>query len=137
MRLANNTVRAESIFFYMTLGALLLAPVALAMTDWTQPVNMGLDGPWMTAAIQVLNAVGALTLVYAFRYGKAIVVAPLTNAGAPLVTAALALIFASVVPGPLKMVGLVLALIASLLLVLEPEPEPGAQSQHDPTIPLP
>jgi hypothetical protein len=47
------------------------------------------------------------------------------------------LIFASVVPGPLKMVGLVLALIASLLLVLEPEPEPGAQSQHDPTIPLP
>ena len=130
MRLANHTVRAESIFFYMTLGALLLAPVALAMTDWTQPVNTGLDGPWMTAAIQLLNAVGALTLVYAFRYGKAIVVAPLTNAGAPLVTAALALLFASVVPGPLKMVGLALALIASLLLVLEPEPE------RDPTAPL-
>jgi drug/metabolite transporter (DMT)-like permease len=130
MRLANNTVRAESIFFYMTLGALLLAPVALAMTDWRQPVNMGLDGPWMTAAIQLLNAVGALTLVYAFRYGKAIVIAPLTNAGAPLVTAVLALLFASVVPGPLKMVGLVLALIASLLLVLEPEPE------RDPTAPL-
>jgi drug/metabolite transporter (DMT)-like permease len=130
MRLANNTVRAESIFFYMALGALLLAPAALAMTDWTQPVNMGLDGPWMTAAIQLLNAIGALTLVYAFRYGKAIVVAPLTNAGAPLVTAVLALIFASVVPGPLKMVGLVLALIASLLLVLEPELEP------DPPAPL-
>lgn len=131
MRLANNTVRAESIFFYMALGALLLAPVALAMTDRTQPVNMGVDGPWMTAAIQLLNAVGALTLVYAFRYGKAIVVAPLTNAGAPLVTAVLALLFASVVPGPLKMVGLVLALIASLLLVLEPEPE------RDPSAPLP
>ena len=130
MRLANHTVRAESIFFYMTLGALLLAPVALAMTDWTQPVNTGLDGPWMTAAIQLLNAVGALTLVYAFRYGKAIVIAPLTNAGAPLVTAVLALLFASVVPGPLKMLGLVLALIASLLLVLEPEPE------RDPTAPL-
>ncbi len=132
MRLANNTVRAESIFFYMTLAALLLGPVALAMTDWSQPVNMGLDGPWMTAAIQVLNAIGALTLVYAFRYGKAIVVAPLTNAGAPLVTAVLALIFASVVPGPLKMVGLVLALIASLLLVLEPEPAPAP----DPKLPL-
>jgi drug/metabolite transporter (DMT)-like permease len=125
MRLANHTVRAESIFFYMTLGALLLAPVALAMTDWTQPINTGLDGPWMTAAIQVLNAIGALTLVYAFRYGKAIVVAPLTNAGAPLVTAALALIFASVVPGPLKVLGLVLALVASLLLVLEPERDPA------------
>jgi len=126
MRLANDTVRAESIFFYMTVGALLLVPVALAMTDWSQPVNMGLDGPWMAAGIQVLNAIGALTLVYAFRHGKAIVVAPLTNAGAPLVTAVLSLIFASVVPGPLKMVGLVLALIASLLLVLEPEREPPA-----------
>ena len=126
MRLANDTVRAESIFFYMTVGALLLAPVALLMTDWNQPVNMGLDGPWMTAGIQVLNAIGALTLVYAFRHGKAIVVAPLTNAGAPLVTAVLSLIFASVVPGPLKMVGLVLALIASLLLVLEPERDPPA-----------
>ncbi|GAA0246420.1 DMT family transporter [Rhodanobacter caeni] len=126
MRLANDTVHAESIFFYMTVGALLLVPVALHMTDWSQPVNTGLDGPWMTAGIQVLNAVGALTLVYAFRHGKAIVVAPLTNAGAPLVTAVLSLIFASVVPGPLKMVGLVLALIASLLLVLEPERDPPA-----------
>lgn len=126
MRLANHTVSAESIFFYMALGALLLAPVAWAMTDFTQPINLGLDGPWMTAAIQLLNAVGALTLVYAFRHGKAIVVAPLTNAGAPLVTAVLSLIFASVVPGPLKMVGLALALVASLLLVLEPERDPAA-----------
>jgi len=126
MKLANNSVSAESIFFYMMLGALLLMPVAWNMTDWTQPVNLGLDGPWMTAAIQVLNAIGALTLVYALRYGKAIVVAPLTNAGAPLVTAVLALLFAGVVPGPLKTVGLVLALVAALLLVLEPERETPA-----------
>ncbi|WDS37868.1 DMT family transporter [Pseudoxanthomonas sp.] len=126
MRLANSTVRAESLFFYMTVGALLLAPVALAMTDFSQPINTGIDGPWMTAAIQLLNAIGALTLVYAFRYGKAIVVAPLTNAGAPLVTAVLSLVFASVVPGPLKMAGLALALVASLLLVLEPERDPDA-----------
>ncbi len=125
MKLANDTVRAESIFAYMTLGALLLAPVALAMTDWSQPINTGLDGPWMTAGIQILNAVGALTLVYAFRYGKAMVVAPLSNAGAPLITAVLSLLFASVVPGPLKAIGLVLALVASLLLVLEPERAPA------------
>ena len=124
MKLANDSVRAESIFAYMTLGALLLAPVALAMTDWSQPINMGLDGPWMTAGIQILNAIGALTLVYAFRHGKAMVVAPLSNAGAPLITAVLSLLFASVVPGPLKAIGLVLALIASLLLVLEPERAP-------------
>ena len=121
MKLANNTVSAESIFFYMMIGGLLLVPVAWAMTDFSQPVNMGWDGPWMTAGIQILNAIGALTLVYAFRYGKAMVVAPLTNAGAPLVTAVLALIFAGVVPGSLKILGLAMALVASVLLVLEPE----------------
>jgi drug/metabolite transporter (DMT)-like permease len=122
MKLANNFVGAGSIFFYMMVGGLVLAPVAWAMTDFSQPVNTGWDGPWMTAGIQILNAIGALTLVYAFRYGKAIVVAPLTNAGAPLITALLALAFAGAVPGPLKIIGLALALIASLLLVLEPQP---------------
>jgi drug/metabolite transporter (DMT)-like permease len=126
IKLANNTVSAESIFFYMMLGGLLLAPVAWAWTDFSQPINTGWDGPWMTAGIQILNAIGALALVYAFRHGKAIVVAPLTNAGAPLITAILALIFAGAVPGPLKILGLALALIASLLLVLEPE-RPAAQ----------
>jgi drug/metabolite transporter (DMT)-like permease len=122
MKLANNSVSAGSIFFYMMIGGLVLAPIAWAMTDFSQPVNTGWDGPWMTAGIQILNAVGALTLVYAFRYGKAMVVAPLTNAGAPLITALLALAFAGAVPGPLKIVGLALALLASLLLVLEPQP---------------
>ena len=121
MKLANNTVTAESIFFYMMLGGIVLAPIAWAMTDFNQPINTGWDGPWMTAGIQILNAIGALTIVYAFRHGKAMIVAPLTNAGAPLVTAVLALAFAGAVPGPLKIVGLLLALIASLLLVLEPE----------------
>jgi len=125
MKLANNSVSAGSIFFYMMISGLVLAPVAWAMTDFSQPVNTGWDGPWMTAGIQLLNAVGALTLVYAFRYGKAIVVAPLTNAGAPLITALLALAFAGAVPGPLKIVGLALALVASLLLVLEPERQPA------------
>jgi drug/metabolite transporter (DMT)-like permease len=128
MKLANEHVGADSIFFYMTVGALLLVPVAWAMTDFGQPINLGLDGPWMAAASQVLNAIGALTLVLAFRYGKAIVVAPLTNAGAPLITAALAMLLAGVVPGPLKMLGLLLALAASLLLVLQPERDVAAST---------
>jgi drug/metabolite transporter (DMT)-like permease len=131
MKLANNTVSAGSIFFYMMVGGLVLAPVAWAMTDFSRPVNLGWDGPWMTAGIQLLNAVGALTLVYAFRYGKAMVVAPLTNAGAPLITALLALAFAGAVPGPLKIVGLALALVASLLLVLEPERPAAARTGVD------
>jgi len=121
-------VSAESIFFYMMIGGLLLVPVAWAMTDFSQSVNMGWDGPWMTAGIQILNAIGALTLVYAFRYGKAMVVAPLTNAGAPLVTAVLALIFAGIVPGSLTILGLAMALVASVLLVLEPERPAATES---------
>ena len=120
MKLANARMSAESIFFYMMVSGLLVVPFALAMTDFSKPINWGWDGPWLAAGIQVLNAIGALALVYAFRYGKAIVVAPLTNAGGPLVTAVISLLIAGVVPGELKMIGLALAVIASALLALAP-----------------
>jgi uncharacterized membrane protein len=123
MKLANHTMRAESIFFYMMVTGLLLAPVAWAMTDFSRPVNWGADGPYLAAGIQLLNAIGALTLVYAFRYGQAIVVSPLTNAGAPLMTAVISLVAIGTLPGRLKLVGLVLACIAALLLALAPEEE--------------
>lgn len=121
MKAANQLMSAESIFFYMMLTGLLLVPVAWAMTDRTQPINWGWDGPGLAAAIQVLNAIGALTLVYAFRYGKAIIVAPLANAGAPLATALLSLVALGVMPGSLKLTGIGLALLASLLLAIEPD----------------
>ena len=89
IKLANLTMDAASIFFYMMLSSLLLVPIALAMTDFSQPINYGLDGPGLAAAIQILIPIGALTLVFAFRHGKAIIVAPLVNAGAPLLTAML------------------------------------------------
>ena len=126
IKLANLTMDAASIFFYMMLSGLLLVPVAIAMTDFSQPINYGLDGPGLAAAIHVLNSIGALTLVFAFRYGKAIIVAPLVNAGAPLLTAVLSMILLGVVPGPMKFAGIALALIAALLLALQPEtPEAG------------
>lgn len=118
MKVANRSMSAESIFFYMTLTGLILGPVAWAMTDFSQPINWGADGPYLAAAIQLLNAVGALLIVYAFRYGKALVVSPLTNAGAPLMTAIISLLVVGVVPGHLKLVALGLALIAALLLSL-------------------
>jgi len=121
MKLANKTMSAESIFFYMTLMGLALIPLALCMTDFSQPINYGLEGPWLAAITQILNSVGALTLVYAFRYGKAIVVSPLTNAGAPLITALLSLALLGIVPQPLKIVGIVLAFLAAALLAIEPE----------------
>ena len=129
MKLANRTMSAESIFFYMMVTGLLLAPVAWVMTDFTQPINWGADGPWLAAGIQLLNAIGALTLVYAFRYGQAIVVSPLTNAGAPLMTAVISLVVIGMLPGRLKLVGLVLACIAAVLLALAPEE--GTKVDHE------
>lgn len=119
MKSANNHMSAEGIFFYMMLAGLVLIPVAWLLTDRSRPINWGWTG--MTAGIQVLNAIGALTLVYAFRYGKAIIVAPLSNAGAPLATAIISLIVLGVMPGSLKIVALVLALAASVLLAIEPD----------------
>lgn len=136
MKSANAVMRGESIFFYMMLTGLMLAPLALWMTDLSAPINWGLSGPALAAGIQVLNAIGALTLVFAFRYGKAIIVAPLSNAGAPLMTAIIALAVAGVIPGTLKIVGIVLALIASMLLAIEPdsadEDMPDAESDSEP-----
>jgi drug/metabolite transporter (DMT)-like permease len=123
MKSANRIMSGESIFFYMMVTGIMLIPVALLMTDFTRPINLGLQGPWLAAATQVLNAIGALTLVFAFRYGKAIIVAPLTNAGGPLVTAIISLIALAVLPGWLKAVGIALALLASLLLAIEPDSE--------------
>lgn len=123
MKSANAIMSGESIFFYMTITGLALIPVAWAMTDFSRPINYGFDGPWLAAGIQLLNAVGALTLVFAFRYGKAIIVAPLTNAGAPLATAIISMVALGVVPGSLKSIGIVLALAASLLLAIAPDSE--------------
>ncbi len=121
MKVANRSMRAESIFAYMALMGLALVPVALWMTDFSQPINYGLGGPWLAGITQILNSMGALTIVYAFRYGKAMVVSPLTNAGAPLITALIALALLGIVPQPLKLTGIVLAFLAAALLALEPE----------------
>jgi drug/metabolite transporter (DMT)-like permease len=121
MKSANNYMSAEGIFFYMMVAGLMLVPVAWLLTDRSHPINWGWSGPGLAAGIQVLNAIGALTLVYAFRYGKAIIVAPLSNAGAPLATALISLMALGVLPGLLKIVGLVLALVASVLLAIEPD----------------
>ncbi|GLR17592.1 DMT family transporter [Portibacter lacus] len=120
MKKANEIMQAESIFFYMMIWGILLIPFALYMTDFDTAI-FSTKGISLAAGIQVLNAIGALFLVYAFRYGKAIVVSPLTNAGAPLITAIISLIVLSVVPSATKIIGIVLAVLAALLISLQPE----------------
>lgn len=125
MKLANGSMDAESIFLYMTLTGLLLIPVALWMTDFSIPIEYGWHGPGLAALTQILNAVGALTLVYAFRYGRALVVAPLANAGAPMITAIVSMIVLNVVPNTLTVVAIVLAFLAAALFAIEPEDRPA------------
>jgi uncharacterized membrane protein len=121
MKLANATMDAENIFLYMTLTGLLLIPVALRMTDFSTPIEYGWQGPGLAAITQILNAVGALTLVYAFRYGRALVVAPLANAGAPMITAIVSMAVLGVTPNTVTVVAIVLAFLAAALLAVEPE----------------
>ena len=121
MKLANATMDAENIFLYMTITSLLLVPIALWMTDYSTPINYGWQGPGLAAVTQILNAVGALTLVYAFRYGRALVVAPLANAGAPMITAIVSMIVLGVMPNSVTIIAIVLAFLAAALLAIEPE----------------
>ncbi len=115
MKFANRSMTAESLFFYMAAGAVLLIPAAWRLTDFSQPINWGWQGPWLAAAIQVLNSIGALCLVYALRYGKAIIVVPMT-ALAPVLTILLSLALYRVVPHPVLIAGIVLASVAIYLL---------------------
>jgi drug/metabolite transporter (DMT)-like permease len=115
MKLANSTTSAESVFFYLMAASLTLAPAAVMMTDFSRPVNWGFNGPCLAAAIQSLNAAGTLLFVYAIRYGKAIIVAPMT-ALAPLLTIILSLGLHQVTPHPVVLTGMVLAAAAIYLM---------------------
>lgn len=130
MRFANQTMKAESIFFYMMITGILLIPFAVAMTDFSQEINWGFKGPYLTAIIQILNAVGALMIVYAFRYGKAIVVSPLTNAVAPVITIIISLSIYKVIPHPVIITGMFLALVSIFLLAIDDSgEEPATEMQ--------
>ena len=111
MKFSHERMKAESIFFYMMATAVVLIPMALLMTDFTQEINWGFRGPYLAAMIQVLNAVGALMFVYAVRFGKAIIVVPMT-ALAPVITIILSLIIYAVIPHPITITGMVIAVTA-------------------------
>jgi drug/metabolite transporter (DMT)-like permease len=116
LRFANATMQSESIFFYMMLTGLLLVPIAVWMTDFTKPINWGPSGPWLAAPIQLLNSIGALTMVYAFRHGKVIIVSPMINALAPVITIVLSLLLYRVLPHRVVVAGMALAAVAFYLM---------------------
>ena len=128
MRFANESMKAEGIFFYMMVTSVALIPAALLMTDFTQQINWGFGGPYLAGMIQLLNAFGALFLVYAFRYGKAIIVAPMTTALSPVITVVLSLAIYAVIPHPMIITGMLLAIFAAYLMgIAELKKENGVE----------
>lgn len=119
MRFANEIMSAESLYFYMMAASVMLTPLALWMTDFSQPIHWGWGGPYLSAIIQSLNAFGALCLVYAFRYGKAIIIAPITTALSPVLTVALSLALYRTIPHPVIIAGIALAIVSALLMGFE------------------
>ena len=120
MKLANNTTPdAESVFVYMAISGIVLIPVALAMTDWSQPINTSWNGPYLTFFVQILNAIGAYTLVYANRYGKAMIVAPLADACAPVISCVISLILYAHIPTAAQLIGIVSAIACVLIFSRE------------------
>ena len=119
MKLANNnTPDAESVFVYMALSAVVLIPLALLMGKSS---GEGVTFPELTKVffVQILNAVGAFTLVYANRYGKAMVIAPLADACAPVIMCVISLILYSAVPTVPQCIGIVAAISCVLIFSRE------------------
>jgi drug/metabolite transporter (DMT)-like permease len=118
MKTATQIMSAEGLFVYMAATGLILAPIAMAMTTLEEPIVWnplgGLKSVWLVAAIQVLNAIGALTLVHAMRTGKAMIVAPLTSL-APVITILLSLALYRKMPENPHIVGMVMATVAIYL----------------------
>jgi drug/metabolite transporter (DMT)-like permease len=108
-------MRAESFVFYTTLSSIILIPIALYMTDFSQEINWGVKGVYASILVQFLNSVGYLFFAYTMRYGKAIIVVPMLSL-APVVTVVLSLIIYAVIPHPIIMAGLLLAFIAIYLM---------------------
>jgi drug/metabolite transporter (DMT)-like permease len=119
MRFANEIMSAESLYFYMMATSVMLIPFALYITDFDQPIHWGFKGPYLSAIIQSLNAFGALCLVYAFRYGKAIIIAPTTTALSPVLTVALSLALYQTIPHPVIVAGIALAIVSAILMGFE------------------
>jgi drug/metabolite transporter (DMT)-like permease len=117
---ANVGVNDATTFAWMTVSGLLLVPVA-----WIMMGDFPGDAPWQAPALtlgtQLLNAVGALFLVMALSRGKAAIVAPVTNALAPVLTIVLSLIVYWTTPSVFGVIGIILAIGGSTLMVYADE----------------
>ena len=118
MKFANNSMDAESIFVWMAISGLVLIPVAWFMNGDAaifMQQEYALQQGGVAFGIQILNSIGALTLVYAYRHGKAVIVSPMEGLS-PMVTVLLSLVVFSVVPNPFQIAGICCAAFAMYAL---------------------
>jgi drug/metabolite transporter (DMT)-like permease len=120
MKFASDTrsarsMKAESVTFYLMASSVVLVPIALSMTDFSRSINWQLNGMYSAFLFQSFNAIGFLFFAYAIKYGKAIVVVPMMSL-APVVTVVLSLIIYSVIPHPVIISGIIVALVSIVLL---------------------
>src|SRR5215211_6880691 len=113
---ASVGVNDGTTFGYMALSGLLLVPVAFIMMGGF-PGGAPWQAPTLTFVTQLLNAVGALFLVMALSRGKASIVAPTTNALAPVLTVLISLAVYQTLPSVYGAAGIVLAIVGSTLMV--------------------
>jgi drug/metabolite transporter (DMT)-like permease len=125
---ANVGVNDATTFAWMTASGLLLVPVAWVMMG-SFPSQAPWQAPVLTLGTQLLNAVGALFLVMALSRGKAAIVAPVTNALAPVLTIVLSLIAYQTLPTVYALIGIVLAIGGSTLMVYADESEGEVESR--------
>jgi uncharacterized membrane protein len=119
MKSSANSISPEGLLFYMTLTGLALSPIALWMTDFSQPINRGFMGAGVTALIQSLNSWGCLFFVLAVRYGKAIIVVPMVNGLYPVITIVISLLLYRTYPSVPNFVGMLVAFVAILLMAFD------------------
>jgi drug/metabolite transporter (DMT)-like permease len=113
-------VNDATTFAWMAASGLLLVPFAIIGMGGL-PTGVPWEAPALTAVTQLLNAVGALFLVMALSRGKASIVAPTTNALAPVLTIAVSLVFYQTLPSVFGTIAIVLALVGSTLMVYSDE----------------
>lgn len=116
IKASTKTMDEDSMFFYLALTLQIIIPFAIMLTDFSQPINWGFQGPYLSIFIQLLNTVGVLFFVYSFKEGKAIIVAPIINGLYPVITIIISLLIYQQLPYLPNSFGMIIAIIAILLI---------------------
>lgn len=116
IKASTKSMDEDSMFFYLALTLQVIIPFALLLTDFSQPINWGFRGPYLSIFIQLLNTVGVLFFVYSFKEGKAIIVAPIINGLYPVITIIISLLIYWQLPILANGMGMILAVIAIIMI---------------------